>query len=153
MDLVLTFLGCSVVGFSLTYWSDIKNIIQEKTNNSKPLKGFVGKSLRDEYYEAYEYLAKEFGVNINVLKETDNKGYRISYVRRYGTNQPKCLIPSSIYGDEEFMQHFVTIAELYKELQGDDLIKKYLPEQSRNVEKKVKVKLESLGIQHFRGGY
>lgn len=152
MDLVLTFLGCSVVGFSITYWSDIKNSIQGKMTTPKPLKGFVGKSLREEYYEAYEYLAKEFGVNSNVLTETKDEDYRINYVRKYGTNQPKCLIPSSIYGDEEFMQHFVTIAELYKELQGDELLKKYLNLQESGLRNRVSQRLLELGITHKKGG-
>lgn len=153
MDLVLTFLGCSVVGFSLIYWSDIKNIIQQKMTTSKPLKGVISKSLREEYYEAYEYLAKEFGVRTNVLIETKDKDYRINYVRKYRTNQPKCLIPAMTYNDKEFMQHFITIANLYNDFDSEDLIKKYLPNHVQTTEEKVKCRLSSLGIDYRKGGY
>lgn len=152
MDLVLTFLGCSVVGFSITYWSDIKNSIQGKMTISKPLKDFVGKSLREEYYEAYEYLAREFGVRTNVLLETTDEVYRVRFVKECFTNQPKCLIPATTYNDEEFMQHFITIAELYKELQGDELLKKYLNLQESDLRNRVSQRLLELGITHKKGG-
>ncbi len=161
MDLVLTFFGCSVCVFTTLYFPSIKGHIKSKllvkTNDNSITTEIVSdrfiseEDILEKYFEAYDYLASQFAVRQNVLEETKDINDRIYYVQKYNTNQPRCLIPSGKYERLDFQKHFITIANLYKESDRDDLLNKYLRPNTTERHKQVERQADVLGISIIRG--